>query len=49
MIALTRREKAIVLYVLVSVVLGMGVKRCREWRRETVSAPSAENAGLLEE
>ena len=44
MFALTRRERNVVLYVLISVVIGMGVKRCREQRREQTS-PTSEESG----
>ena len=45
MFTLTRREKAIVLYVLATVVIGMGVKRCREWHRESAAPGSAVEGG----
>lgn len=35
MFTLTRRERNVVLYVLISAVIGLGVRRCRESHRQT--------------
>ena len=39
---LTRREKLIVLYVLISLIIGTGVKRWRELQREKQAVPIVE-------
>jgi hypothetical protein len=39
---LTRREKLIVLYVLISLIIGTGVKRWREHQREKQVVPIVE-------
>ena len=45
---LTRREKLIVLYVLISLIVGVGVKRWRELQREQEFVSIKEEAQVTE-
>ncbi len=45
---LTRREKLIVLYVLISLIIGTGVKRWRENQREMQAVPIVEEIQAAE-
>ncbi len=47
-IGLTRREKLIVLYVLISLIIGAGVKRWREHQWEKENGFTFEDAQVVE-